>query len=41
MKNVVWDRWPHHDETSKEMAYRGVGVQKIELTALSDEKQLQ
>jgi hypothetical protein len=25
MKNVVWDRWPHHDETSKEKAYCGSG----------------
>ena len=41
MKNVVWDRWPHHDESSKERAYCGVVVQKIELTALSDEKQFQ
>jgi hypothetical protein len=37
MKNVVWDRWPHHDETSKEKAYCGSGG----LTALSDENQFQ
>jgi hypothetical protein len=28
MKNVVWDRWPHHDETSKERAYCEVVVSK-------------
>jgi hypothetical protein len=28
MKNVVWDRWPHHDETSKERAYCGMVVSK-------------
>jgi hypothetical protein len=41
MKNVVWDRWPHHDERFKEKAYCGVVVQKIELTAPSDEMQFQ
>jgi hypothetical protein len=42
MKNVVWDRWPHHDETSKERAYCGSGgFKKLKLTALSDENQFQ
>jgi hypothetical protein len=42
MKNVVWDRWPHHDETSKERAYCGSGgFKKLKLTALSDENEFQ
>jgi hypothetical protein len=42
MKNVVWDRWPHHDETSKrEGVLWSVGFKKLKLTALSDENPFQ
>jgi len=41
MKNVVWDRWPHHDETSKEGVLWEWWFQKMKLTALSDENQFQ
>jgi hypothetical protein len=35
LKNIFWDLWPHHDETSKERAYCGVVVsKKLKLTAL-------